>query len=90
MLSYFSAHIAYLISKDELLADTDKFVACSLGGAREECEEYKLETIKSLSTSHALFTIAFLLYSMISFTHLMYVIRFQTVREAIKKIFNKH
>ncbi|XP_065911528.1 uncharacterized protein [Dysidea avara] len=90
MLSYFSARMVLLMSKDELVADTDKFVACSLGGAREYCEKYKLEATKSLNAPLALLAIAVLLYSMISFTHLIYVIRFQTVREAIRKTCNKH
>jgi len=89
MLSYFSAHMVHLMTKDELVTNTDKYVACSLGGAREECEEYKMAAVKSLDTTLVLTTIAILLYSMINFTHLMYVIHFQTVKETMVKIFSR-
>ena len=86
MLSYFSAHMVHLMTKDELVAHTDKYVACSLGGAREECDEYKMEAVKLLDSVLALSTIAVLLYSLINFTHLLYVIRFQAVKDAMRKI----
>ena len=81
--------MVHLMTKDKLVADTDKFIACSLGGAREECEEYKMEAVKTLDTTLVIIIIAVTLYSMINFTHVMHVLRFQTVREAIKKLFNK-
>ena len=90
MISYFSAQMVHLMSKDQLVANTDKYVACSLGGAREECEEYKTEAVKLLDTTLVLGSIAIFLLSMVNFTHLMYVIRFQDVKEAMKKIFNRH
>ena len=77
-----------LMTKDQLVANTDKFVACSLGGAREECEEYKKEAVKSMDAALVLLTIAIMLHSIINFTHLLYVINFQAVKEAMKKIFN--
>jgi len=77
------------MTKDELVASTDKYVACSLGGAREECEEYKMKAVKLLDSVVALSTIAILLYSMINFTHLLYVIRLQAVKDAMRKIFKQ-
>jgi len=77
------------MTKDDLVASTDKYVACSLGGAREECEEYKMEAVKLLETALILFTIAISLYSMINFTHLLYVLRFQALKEAMRKIFKQ-
>jgi len=77
------------MTKDDLVASTDKYVACSLGGAREECDEYKMKAVESLDTTLVLITIAILLYSMINFTHFMYVIRFRIVKEVMIKIFSK-
>ena len=79
-----------LMTKDQLVANTDKYLACSLGGAREECKEYKNEAVKSLDAALVLTTVAILLHLMINFTHLMYVINFQAVKEAMKKLFNVH
>ena len=82
--------MVHLMTKDRLVANTDKYVACSLGGAREECEKYKTEAVKLLDTTLVLSSIAIMLHSMLNFTHLIYVISFQDVKKAMKKMISKH
>jgi len=89
MLSYFSAHLVHLMTKDELVANTDKYIACSLGGAREECDKYKEEGVKLLDTALVFLTISILLYSMTNLMHLLYIIRFKALKDAMRKIFKQ-
>jgi len=81
--------MVHLMTKDELVASTDKYVACSLGGAREECEKYKMEGVKILDTTLVLLTIYVSLSSMINLTHLLYMISFKAVKDAMRKIFKQ-
>ena len=78
-----------MATRDQVADDTEKFIVCSIGGAREECEIHKEEAIKALNTVLALGSVAIILHLMINFSHLMYMVRFQTAKNAMKNIFKQ-
>ena len=89
MLSNFSSRLAFLATRDQVADDIEKFIVCSIGGAREECGIHKEEAIKTLNTVLALCSVAIILYSMINFSYLLYMVWFQTVKNAMKNIFKQ-
>jgi len=56
---------------------------CSAGGYKEECEIYKEKGEDSYIPSTIMSTLSVVLFSMISYSHLMYIVHIPT-RQAIK------
>ena len=74
---------------DEFISNFVKYLICSAGGYRDECEEHRKRAVQSLATGFALFTVANILFSFINLAHFMYIVRFQALKEGIQKYFRK-
>ena len=63
-----------------------KFVLCSAGGYKMECDVFRDRLHKNLTPSIVSGLIATLFLSFVNITNLLYVIQFQDVKKAFKKL----
>lgn len=59
---------------------------CSAGGYKEQCEIYKEKAEDSYIPTNIMSTLSVILFSMINFTHLVYIVHITTVKQAVKDI----
>jgi len=83
-LVYLTALVVYLYVLNDYGVNFFKYQMCSAGGYREECEVYRERAEDSFIPSTIMSTLSVILFSMMSFTHLMYVIHFQSAKKVVK------
>ena len=87
MLIYFITVVAHLLATDTLTASTNKYLVCSAGGDREQCEEHRERAEASLIGAISLTMLIVILYSLVNLSHLVYVIHFPTVKKTIQRLY---
>jgi len=82
-LVYLTALVIYLYVLHDYEENIFQYELCSAGGYKEECEIYKERAEDSLIPSTIMSTLSVILFSMINFSHLMYVVQFLELKKAI-------
>jgi len=85
MLIYFIAVVAHLLATDTVTVSTNRYLVCSAGGDREECEKYRLIAENSLIGAISLTMLTVILHSLFNLSHLLYVIHLPTVKKIIQR-----
>ena len=83
-LVYLTSLVVYLIALHDYGVNIFQYKFCSAGGYKEECEIHRERAEELFIPSTILSILSVLLFSMISFSHLMYVIHFKTAINTIK------
>lgn len=86
VLVTFITVLSHLLATDEITTSSNKFLVCSAGGDREDCVEHRERAENSLVGALVLTMITTALYSLINLSHLVYVIHFPALKEAVKAI----
>ena len=84
---YFCAVVAYFQEADKYSTNIEKYIFCSAGGFKEECEMHREKAERSVVPSTVLIIIGLLLYTFINVIHLLYVVHIPTVWNSIRKVF---
>jgi len=85
MLIYFIAVVAHLLATDTLTTSTNRYLVCSAGGDREECQKYRQRAENSLIGAISLTMLTVILHSLFNLSHLVYVIHLPTVKKIIQR-----
>ena len=83
-LVYLTSLVMYLYVLHDYGENIFQYKFCSAGGYKEECEIYRERAEDSFIPSTVLSILSVILFSMITFSHLMYVIHFKTAMNSIK------
>jgi len=86
-LVYLTALVAYLYVLNDYGVNFFDYQICSAGGYKQECEVYKEKAEDSSIPSTIMSTLSVILFSMMNFTHLMYVVHFRSAKKAMQGIF---
>ena len=86
MLIYFIAVVAHLLATDTLTTSSNKYLVCSAGGDREDCEEHRERAENSLIVAISLTMLSVIMHSLFNLSHLAYVIHFPTVNRIIRRL----
>jgi len=84
-LVYLAALVMYLYALHGYGVNIFRYEFCSAGGYKEECEIYRERAEDSFIPSTIMSTLSVILFSMINFTHLMYVVQFLELKKAMEK-----
>ena len=83
---YLTMLIVHIRSINGIATAYNKYVLCSAGGRREECDKYLDQYNAKLTPVTLLIMITFILSPLINLSHLMYMIHLPTVKRAFQKI----
>jgi len=83
-LVYLTSLVVYLYVLHDYGVNAFQYEFCSAGGYKEECEIYRERAEDSFIPSTVLSILSVLLFSMITFSHLLYVIHFKTAINTVK------
>lgn len=82
-------HVVVLLrSNDTLVENITRFILCSAGGYRTECNQYRENLNNHMIPSLVFDLVSTLFLSLVNAINLVYVLQYKDVKEAIKKVFN--
>jgi len=82
---YLFAIVAFFQEVDEYNAHIDKYISCSAGGFKEECEIHRMRAERSTILSTVIIIISLFLYTFINIIHLLYVVDIPSMLNSIRR-----
>jgi len=82
---YLFAVIAFFQEVDDYDTYIDKYIFCSAGGFKEECEIHRVRAERSTVLSSVIIIIGLFLYTFINIIHLLYIVHVPSVLERIRR-----